>query len=191
MSITEQPGTDAPAEVPELSFKQRLAKRRKELEDTTSIQIRVPGYEDLWARYRVLGYEESRDIARRVEEEAAGDMTTMERLNAATMLAEACEELLEYKGLDAERKPVFEATGFRWSAAAARDLFESEVPDGAIARDAVMAIFPYPRDMLMMTHYEEYIGEAMGFLPEIERILQGESSAASAQTTSDFSPPQQ
>lgn len=188
MSITtDQPGTAVSTDVPDLTFKQRLAQRRKELEDTTSIDIQVPGYENLYARYRVLGYEEGRDIARRVTEEADGNMTTIERLNAASSLAEACEELLEYKGRDPEGKPVFESTGYRWGAPAARDLFDANLPDGAIARDAVMAVFPYPRDTLMMTHYETYLGEAMGFLPEIERILQGESLAASAVTTSDSS----
>lgn len=187
MSTIEEPGATTQA-VPALTFKERLAQRRRELESNANFEIAVPGYQDLWARYRVLGYEEIRGIGVRVEEET-DDSISRERLTAASTLAEACVELLELKGRDHANKPVFESTGCRWSATAARDFFEVDLPEGVVARDAVMAIFPYPRDMLMMSHFEDYLAESMGYLPELEKVLQGESPAASAATTSVSSQP--
>lgn len=181
MSTTEQMGTDQ--SVPSLSFKARLAERRKELTENTVVDIQVPVYDNLWARYRILGYEEIRGIGMRVEQET-DDAVTAERLTAATTLAEACIELLEFKGKDPQGKPIFEQTGYSWGASVARDLFEIEgIPEGVPKRDALIAIFPYPRDLPMMTHFEEYLREGQTFLPEIEEVLQGESLAASAPTT--------
>lgn len=192
MSITDGDGTAMPASpneagapigvVPALTFKQRLSQRRKELEADATFAIEVNGYPDLWARYKILGFEEVRGIGLRVEAEV-DDQVTGERLTAATSLAEACIELCEYKGRDDKGAPILEGTGFKWTAAAARELFEVELPEGVVARDAVLAIFPYPRDMLMMQHFEDYLTEGMGFIPEIEAILSGESRAASAATT--------
>lgn len=189
MSAIEGPGVPGPSPVvpntvlPIMSFKQKLALRRKELEADATFELPVPGYEDLWARYKALGYEEVRSIGLRVEEET-DDQVTGERLTAAATLAEACVDLLEFKGLDEHRKPTFENLGCRWSWQAGRDLFELDIPEGVAARDVLTMIFPYPRDMLMMNHFEEYLASAMGYLPEIEKILLGESKGRSDVTSS-------
>lgn len=180
MTVTQNESGLA-SELPASSLKERLAKRRKELESEANFELPVPGYDGLWARYRVLGYEEIRGIGLRIEEEAA-DQTSAERLTAAETLAEACIELLEHVGADDRGKPVFESLGKRWSAATVNEFFGASLPDGVIARDAVLAVFPYPRDMLMMSHFQEYMEEGMKYLPEIEQAMQGESRAASAAT---------
>jgi hypothetical protein len=175
---------------PALTFKERLARARKELEADAVFDLEVPWYPDLWATYRVLGFEEIRSVGIRVEAETQ-DQVTAERLTAAQTLAESCLELKEFRGYDDKGKPILEGTGYRWSAAAARELFGVELPEGVEAPDAVIAIFPYPRDMLMMNHFQEYLAAGMSYMPEIERVLQGESPAASAATTSDsLLPPQ-
>lgn len=181
MSITNDTGT--PVRVVPLTFKERLAQRRRELESDATFELEVPGYEDLWARYRVLGYEEIRGIGLRVEDET-DDTVTAERLTAAGTLAEACIELLEFKGTDDNNKPIFESTGGKWSASTVREYFEINLPDGVAAREAVLAVFPYPRDLLMMTHSQEYLEEAMEYVPKLERVMQGESRGATAPTTS-------
>lgn len=190
MSITTHPGMSHNG-VPELTFKERLRARRKSLVDNVVFEMPIPGYEKdgLWGRYRVLGYEEIRGISVRVEGET-DDPITVERLTAAVTLVESCEELLELTGNDDNGKPIFQSTGYRWSPAAASELFDVHLPDGVAQRDAIMQIFPYPRDILMMKHFEDYLGASMGYLPEIEEVLQGESQAASAPTTSVSSPQQ-
>lgn len=164
------------------SFKEKLAQRRKELEENTSFEMAVPGYENLWARYRVLGYEDMRSlglaIETEVENQAAG-----ERLTAAATLLRACDELLEFQGPDAQGKPIFASLGCRWSLYAARELFGLELPDGVEDREALLQIFPYPRDMLLVTHFNDYVEMGMGYLPQIEEALMGESPAASAATS--------
>jgi hypothetical protein len=190
MSTTDEEAGTSVEVTPALTFKQRLAQRRKELEADATFELEVNGYPGLWARYRILGYEEIRDIGIRIEGEVTSQ-SAGERLTAATTLAEACLELLELKGYDDKGKPILEGMGFKWTAMAARELFDVELPDGVVARDAIMAIFPYPRDMLMMQHFENYLEQGMGYIPEIERVLQGESRAASAATTWDSSPQQQ
>lgn len=162
--------------IPVASFKERLVQRRRELEQNTTFELPVPGYADLYAMYRALGFEEIRAIGLRIEEETS-DQVTGERLTAAETLSDACIELMERKADDPNGKPVLEGLGYRWSAAAARELFGVELPDGVVARDAIQKIFPYPRDMLMMTHFQDYLTESMGFLPQIEEILRGESPA--------------
>lgn len=180
------PGAEKPpgAEiVPALSFKQQLSQRRKELENAASFELEIPGYKDFWARYRPLGYEEVRAIGLRVEQETA-DQAAGERLVAAETLAEACVDLLHLKSVDDESKPIFEQLGYRWSWEAGRDLFDLSVPEGTYARDVVTMVFPYPRDMLMMRHFQDFLAESMGFLPEIEEILMGESRGRSDGTSS-------
>lgn len=180
MAVTDEAGASVEV-APALTFKERLAKRRKELESDVTFEIEVPGYEDLWSRYRVLGYDEIRNIGMKVADEG-GDAIYRERMNAAATLAEACVELLEFRGYE-NGKPVYESTGYKWSAEAARDLFQVPLPDGVANKDAIIQIFPYPRDMLMMKHFEDYLAEGMGFLPEIEETLQRELPGASAATT--------
>ena len=206
MSITEGPMAmpdptatpephDGNGSVPAASaptLKERLAKRRRELEQNTTFELPVLGYEadGLWARYRALGYAETRAIGLRIEGET-NDQASGERLTAAETLAEACVELLEITGTDDEGKPTFQSLGYRWTAQAAREFFDIDLPEGVVARDAITYIFPYPRDILMMKHFDDYISAAMGFLPEIEQILMGESRAPSGATTSVSSPQQQ
>lgn len=167
------------------SLKERLSRARRELEENTTFELPVAGYEKegLWARYRALGFSDVRAIGQRLEEETT-DQIEGERLTAAATLSEACVQLLEYKGVGADGKPAFEELGYRWSAAAARDLFGVEVPDGVDMRDAVMMVFPYPRDLLMTNHFQAYLEASMGYLPQIEEILRGESQAPSGATKS-------
>jgi hypothetical protein len=177
-----------------LSFKERLKQQRRALEEDTTFTLPIPYYKDLYARYRVVGFEEMRAIGLRVEKEAT-DQLSGEKLTAAETLAEACEALLERTGEDSDGKPILEPVtneqghGYRWGAPAARDLFDVAVLDGTAARDAIMRIFPVPRDMLLMSHFEDFLAEGMGYLPQIEEILRGESPGALAATTSGSSRP--
>jgi hypothetical protein len=169
--------------VPATSFKERLARRRRELEAAHPFVLEVPGYEDLYARYRVLGFEDIRGIGTRVEKETS-DQAHGERLTAAETLAIACEGLLERRGTDDSDQPIYHELGHVWDVAGVRELFEVDLPDFAAQRDAVMAVFPAPRDMLMMKHFNEYLEQAMGYLPEIEELLAGEPGGPSAGTSS-------
>ena len=189
MSITQEAGASTEV-VPALSFKERLAQRRKELEANTTFEIEVPGYDGLWARYRTLGHEENRLIGLGIEKEIAEmgleddkAQATGERLTAAGVLAEACIELLEFKGRDDQRRPIFQSTGYRWTGQAARDLFDVDIPPGVDARTALGFIFPYPRDMLLALMFNQYMEQASGYLPEMEQQLMGESQAPSGPTT--------
>ncbi len=195
MSVTEQTGASTEA-ASAPSFKERLAQRRKELAEATNFEIEVPGYDGLWARYRVLGHEENRLIGLGVEERVAemglegnAAQATGERLTAAEVLAEACIELLEYKGRDKQHKPIYESTGYRWTWQAAQDLFGVDLPAGVEMKDVLGYIFPYPRDILMVLMFNEYMERSMGYLPEVDGLMQGESPAASAATTSGSSRP--
>ncbi len=182
MSATLPVNTGLPA----TSFKERLAQRRKELEAKTSVVLAVPGYEHLglYARYRVLGYEDIREIGLRQETEAM-TQTEGERNTAAQTLADACEDLMEKTGEDEEGRPIFQTLGYRWSAKAASDLFEVDnLPEGALAVTAVKAIFPYPHDMLMMRHFQEYLADADLGIGEMEGQILGESQVPSAGTSS-------
>ncbi len=196
MAVVDEPGTSTEV-VPAASFKERLARRRRELEADTTFELKVPGYDDLWARCRALGAEEMRLIGLRIEGEVAEmglepeeAQARGERLTAAESLSEACIELLEFKGLNDQQRPIFESTGYRFTWQAARDLFGVDLPEGVSARTAVEFIFPYPRDMLMLMMSSDYMERSLGFLPEIDKVLSGESPAASAATTSGSSRPQ-
>jgi hypothetical protein len=160
------------------SLKERLARKRRELEENTTFEIPVPGYEKegLWARYRALGFEDVRNIGIRIEGETS-DQVTGERLTAAETLTEACIELLEFQGYGPDGQPKFDELGYRWTAAAGRDLFGIDIPDGVTARDAIMMVFPYPRDLLMTNHFQGYLEASMGYLPQMEEIMRGESAA--------------
>lgn len=182
--VEEEEQAPTVSSVPPVSFKDRLARRRQELESDAVFEMPVPGYDDLWARYRVLGYEEIRNVGLRVEAETR-EQVAGERLTAAATLAEANIDLLEYKGQDDQGRPIFEALGYRWSWRAAQDLFGVENAEGMTARDALLHIFPYPRDMLLANHFQEYLELGMSFLPRIEEVLQGESRAPLGPTTSD------
>lgn len=159
---------------PPITFKERLAQRRKELEASSTFDLPVIGYDDLWVRYRCLGYEETRAIGMRVEEETQ-DQAAGERLTAAAVMAEACTELFECTGKDDHGKPILVGLGYRWTQKAAADLFGVYLPEGVTARDALLAIYPYPRDTLMMRHWQDYLENSLQFLPELEEVLRGES----------------
>ena len=165
--------------IPAASFKDRLAQKRRELVEKSVFELAVPGYEELglYARYRVLGYTDVRQMGLRNEGEA---QTTAEgeRNTAADVLAEACVGLLEKTGVDEEGKPVFTELGYRWTANAARDLFGIELPEGVLDRTAIQSIFPYPHDMPMMRHFNDYMTEADMGNENIEETLLGESPAA-------------
>ena len=171
------------ANIPD-SFKAGLSQRRKDLQANTTFDMPVPGYDDLalWVRYRVLGFEDLKAIGLEIESETS-DQTLGERLTASQTLVAACEDLLHYKGRDSQSKPILASLGYQWGLSAARDLFEVELPEGVADREALLEIFPYPRDMLLVTHFNDYVEMGMSYLPSIDEVIQGESRAAPAATS--------
>lgn len=169
--------------VPEVSVKGRFAARRRELQSKTVLDpLAVPGYDGLYARYRILGYEDMREIGLRNEEEAPS-IAEGEKWTAADTLVDACVDLMEPIGKDDEGRLIFQSLSYRWTAQAARDLFETEVPEDATGREALLSVFPYPQDMLLMTHFQEYVTDAnLAGINDLEPRLMGESRAASEPT---------
>lgn len=170
--------------VPAASFEERLARRRKEKLAKAFFELPVSGYESLglWARYRVLGYDDVRTIGLRNEEEAVS-VSASERATAADVLTEACLTLLEKTGVDESGKLTFRELNYRWSAAAARDLFDvDDLPEGTPDAAAIQTIFAPPHDMPMMTHFQQYMERADMGIGEVEGSFMGESRAGSEET---------
>lgn len=112
------------------SLQERVAARRKQRAKERTFVLPVRGYEDLglYVRYKVVGYEEVKDILTRDE----GDLARF-----ADTLIEACVEFCEKDGDD------YQGLGCRWSSAAGvlKDKVGIEVPADMTARDNVFAVF--------------------------------------------------
>lgn len=175
MSATEvEP--EATLDIPALastngSLRDRLAARRHELQQERTFILKVQGYEDLGlhARYRVLPYEALRRIGennKRAEGSAEGELAV-----AAATLIQACVELLERRE-DGSYLPL----GYSWSVEAAHDLFEVDLPDGALASNAMREIFAGPGGSTnMMLHFRDYDEQLAQAMPEVDEAIRGNS----------------
>jgi hypothetical protein len=124
------------------SFQERMAARREYREQVHTFELPVLGYEDigLYARYKVLPYEELRAIGKsneKVAETVEGELAI-----AADTLIRACVGLLEKTGETAGR-PEYRELGCRWDPKGVREKLGVEVV-GDTARAAIFAVFNGP-----------------------------------------------
>lgn len=152
----------------ELSLRDKLAAQRKRLEQAREVRLTIPvvGYRKLIAaRYRVLTFEEKQTIVNR--HQGAVDKPDETAPAAADMLINACEELMEVTG-----EGSYSGTGQRWTAAAIRDLFGADLPEGATARQALMSVLDSEQ---VLEHFGEYILTLKEMQDEVDGELLGES----------------
>lgn len=151
------------------SLQNRLSKRRAELQEDHPIDLEVPGFEDiLVARYHPLDFQRSYKI----ENRHAKNKNEAERvlLTACDKLINACDGLYE-KQEDGSLRDL----EYKWSAAAARDLFGLDIEETVTARQALLAIFPGPLQMALLEHTRQYVEESNELQPQINEDLEGES----------------
>jgi hypothetical protein len=96
MSGIEEERTTPGADTPGSSLMDRLRAKHQELSERQTIDIPLPGYEDLLvARYRVLTVKnEISPIAKRVAKESKGDQGVAQLSATLDAMARACVELL-------------------------------------------------------------------------------------------------
>ena len=162
----------APAAPDDLSLRERVQARHRELEREPdhAILLPVPGYEqDLLVEYRALTYREQFAIETKLE----GHKDEAERVLfiAVDKLIAACVRIVEPTGTTDEYKD----TGFRWNANAARDLFGCNLPDDARARQGLLAIFSGDDgEERLILHAAEYEVQRVAARRQIERRAEGE-----------------
>ena len=171
--------TDVEPEVaPELSvvasngsLRDRLAAKRRELQQDRTFVLKVQGYETegLYARYRVLPYETLRRVGennKRLEGSPEGELAI-----AADTLNQACVELLERR-----EDGSYLSLECRWSDPKAWDLFGVELPEGATTRTAMYEIFTGPGGSTnLMLHFKDYDEQLSNAMPEIDEAIRGNS----------------
>lgn len=160
-----------------ISLKDKVAARRRQLEQTNTITLPIPGYEDLLAaRYKPLGFEPTMKIVERNEKLGTADQVVA---NAADSLVVACEEILEIVGED-DNGPIYQSTGHKWTTNGVREIFDVDLPDGTTARDAILAAMPGPAgvgDAMNLTlHYAAYTNAMGANNDTFRKALQGESA---------------
>lgn len=151
------------------SVRDRAKARRRELQEERAFTIPLKGYEDMFAvYYRVLSYEEYREIGKRHDENTPdGELAVY-----ADTLIMACLDILE---LDENGKET--STGQRWTPAAVDALFGvEELPADATARQAIRAVLPSNE---LALHFNDYDKGADKAGPLVERRLEGEFGAGS------------
>lgn len=160
--------TNSNAAVAPGSLADRVAQRRSALQEKRSVTLDVPHYKGiLAAQYRPLTYQEIRGTMARAEK--IRDESDSELFLAASQLILACEDVLEVTPTGEHN-----SLGMRWGVALAEKL-GVELPDGANARQALMAIFPY--DVDVVTHFAEY-----------SQWLSDENNSVDEELAEDFTP---
>jgi hypothetical protein len=162
---------------PLASAQARFAAQRQELQRRDPIDLDVPGYANLVARYTALSYRQERRLYGR--QSTNRDEVEAEVLFATDALVNACDALLERRNgvlvdLGEER-----GSAYKWGPDAARDLFGAELqtPDGKqpTARQAMAEIFP--DDRLLMRHFVELEQRSDRVNAKVDQELPGESDA--------------
>lgn len=157
------------------SLQERIAARRAQREQERSFVIPVPGYEDvgLAARYKVLRYEELRDVGRGNEDlegTSEGELAVF-----ADTLIRACVELLER-----DKDGNYASLGCRWTTSGVREHLGVDLPEGATARQALFEVFNGPSGGTdLALHFQQYDSESSRTAVAIEKDLSGESVASS------------
>lgn len=161
------------------SLRDRVEQRRRELErqPEQTILLPIPGYEDLLvAQYRALRYREMFAIESRHEsnpDKAEGTLFAL-----ADKLIAACERILEPVGYDEDGHETYQDTGHRYNARAARELFGAELPEGATARQALLAIFgDADGEERLVLHGADYERERQRVRQHSDSRAEGESQA--------------
>lgn len=144
------------------------AQREQLAQDRTEV-IPVPGYEQrLAGRYRLLPLTNAEKIIEKTE-------TNTDRY--ADSIIQSCVGLLEIVGENEYRE-----TGHRWSSAGVRELFGIDLPEGATARQALLACFPEPLGPYRLYQHFVEIDEALSATQSsVDEELRGNSEARSAE----------
>lgn len=157
------------------SLRDYLAGRRQERQDKRTRRMVLPivGYEQrLAGRYKILGFDEKRDIQHRHEKIGeAGDGQVL--VNAsADLIINSCEDLLEVTGVDEAGKPTYVSLGKRWMAPDVAELFGVEVTPQTTAIQALRLVLDPDQ---VMQHFGRIRAETEAILLEVEEESQGEA----------------
>lgn len=146
-AIDPTPAADAPA--PQDSLRDLLRGSREALQATRTIDLPVPGWGALVARYHVLSWRETRQITAR--HERVRDVAQQELYIAADSLIAACDGT--FASLDGQLQPLNMIYGI--------DLARYLGEDGAeSARQAVFQLIP--NEIQLITHYGELMAWMQG-----------------------------
>jgi hypothetical protein len=158
----------------------REARARKR---ATRMVIAVTGYEDRFAaRYKILEFDEKRDIQSRHDTigEVGNDGSALVNASADFIL-NACEDLMEITskeitGTDAAGKPIEKLTcqslGKQWIAPDIADLFGVTIAPGVTtAREALKLVLDPDQ---IMAHFGAITREAAAIMAEVSAEGQGE-----------------
>jgi hypothetical protein len=174
------------------SLKDRVKARRDELREDHTFVLPVPGYEDvgLAARYKTVPYEGLRKIGEKPDILAVKNEGQRELMAFADTLILGCVELLEEVGRDDHGNPEYRSLGHGWTAAGVRDHLLDDLPEGATARDAVLAVFSGPNGgNRLAQHVRLWDTKADEINSKIDSRVEGESGASEeAKSTSELSP---
>jgi hypothetical protein len=152
------------------SLQERLRATRNALQEERTFVLGVQGYarDGLYARYRVLPYDELRRIGRR--HRGLQGTTEGEIAVAAVTLANACVEVLEKDKESGEYKVV----GNGWTPDVVADLFGAVLPDGATSMNAVYEVFSGPSGTTnLMMHWQDYNEKVADTVSEIDEVIRG------------------
>lgn len=173
MSLTAPAELNGGATAPAGSLSERLTQIRKDRERKRGSIITIPveGTDGLLAAsYRRLSFEEKSDIAKR--HDGIGTDGSDEVAAAADLLINACQDLLEVVGKDADGKPEYRSLGKRWTTTTISELFGIELPENATVRQAMRDAFDSED---LMDHMLTYIRLANDLTKDDSGELPGES----------------
>lgn len=166
-------GGPTPLDVSHGSLRTRLREKRRRLAEDNMFELPVPGFaeEGIWARYRVLRYEDLRQIGENNKNLKGFDS---ELAIAADTLAWASAGLLLKKDDGS-----FEELGYYWTAEAARELFGVEgLSDDSTNSHVFQQIFDGPSGTTnIMLHFVAYDQRLQGLIPELDEAMRGELGA--------------
>lgn len=151
------------------TLQDRLREHRELMARRDPIDLDVPGYPGLVARYHALSYREERKLFGR--QATNPDEAEAEIMFAVDALINACDGLFDRQ--DGKLVPL----EHKWDVQAALNLFGVDMPadEAPTARQAVLAIFP--DDRLLMRHFVELEQRSDRVIVKMDADLPGESVA--------------
>lgn len=168
------------------SLQEKIAARYQRIHEKRTFVLPVPGYSDfLSARYRPLPIEDTLRIFARRQQAMPTTVVEVEPdtlvANAADVLINACEELLEKNG-----DGTYHTLGKKWNTATIGELFPVVIDeDNPSVRWALVDALTSDG---VIDHFNAYEEEVTKIKQELERATEGESPAATAATSSNSQP---
>lgn len=139
------------------SLAARMARRGEQLQNQRTEMFEVPGWEDILAvELRMLGYEESRKIGRRLSK--VRDVAMQELYSFADQIIAATEGFFEV--VDGQRRPVDRT----WMQLA-REGVARPLPEDLTPRQAIIALLGDRRVAYLFNSWEEWM---QGERPEVD-----------------------